>query len=139
MAAQQTCANMPHITISKDKMLKTRLSKYKKQGNLMTAALLDKVLTDLRMALEALPEDSQALSGSLDVIFDTGCSYVTTGFKEDFRPCILQQLKEPILLDGIGSRLKATHQGITDYEYIDDKGDIQVLTNTTLYMLDLKY
>ena len=30
------------------------------------------------------------------------------------RPGTLQQLKEPILLDGIGSRLKATHQGITD-------------------------
>ena len=53
-------------------MLKTRLSKYKKQGNLMTAALPDKVLTDLRMALEALPEDSQALQGSLNIILIQG-------------------------------------------------------------------
>ena len=29
--------------------------------NLMTAALPEKVLTDLRMVLEALPEESQAL------------------------------------------------------------------------------
>ena len=30
------------------------------------------------------------------------------------------------------------HQEITEYEYIDDKGDIQVLTGKTLYMPDLK-
>ena len=72
MAAQQTCANMPHITVSQNKMFKVKLSKYKKQGNLMTAALPDKVLTDLRMALEALPEDSQALQGSLNIILIQG-------------------------------------------------------------------
>ena len=37
-------------------------------GNLMTTAIPEKVLTDLRMALEALPEDSQALQGSLNII-----------------------------------------------------------------------
>ena len=68
MAAQQTCANMPYITISQDKMLKTKLSKYKKIENLMTAALPEKVLSDLKMVLESLPEDSQVLQGLLDII-----------------------------------------------------------------------
>ena len=64
---------------------------------------------------------------------------MTTGFKDDFKPGTLKLLQEPIILDGIGSRLKATHQGITEYEYIDDKGDIQVLKGKTLYMPDQKY
>ena len=55
----------------------------------------------------------------------------------DFKSGTLQPLKEPIILDGIGSRLKTTHQETTEYEYIDDRGDIQVLTGKTLYMPDL--
>ena len=59
---------MPYITVSQDKALKTKLNKYKTMGSLMTARIPDKVLTDLRMALEALPEDSQVLQGSLNII-----------------------------------------------------------------------
>ena len=63
MAAQQTCANMPYITVSQDKALKTKLNKYKNMGSLMIATIPDKVLTDLRMALEALPETIRHYKG----------------------------------------------------------------------------
>ena len=52
---------------------------------MIIATIPDTVLTDLRMTLEAIPEDFQALQGSLNIIFDTGCSYVVTGFKDDFK------------------------------------------------------
>ena len=69
---------------------------------------------------------------------DSGCSCIATGFENDFKQGTLQLLKELIELDGIRSRLKATHQGQMEYEYLDDKGNLQVLEGTGLYVPDLK-
>ena len=91
------------------------------------------------MALEAFFDSLQGINGALDIIMDSGCSYIATGFENDFKKGTLQLLKETIELDGIGSRLKATHQGQVEYEYLDDKGNLQILEGTGLYIPDLKY
>ena len=78
----------------------------------MTSKLSDQTLSDLRMALKFLPQDRGEKGETLSIIFDTGYSYVATGYKKDFKKNSLQALKESIELDGIGSRLKTTHEGL---------------------------
>ena len=101
MAAQKIQAGIPQINISQDNILKNKLRKYKKFGKLMTAKLSDSVLTDLRMTLEAFPDSLQGINDALNIIMDSGCSYITTGFEDDFKKGTLKLLKEPIELDGI--------------------------------------
>ena len=61
------------------------------------------------------------------------------GYKTDFQEGTLKKPGKPVELDKIASKLVATHEGIVLYEYIDNKGEIQSLKGTALYMVELKY
>ena len=133
LAAQYVCQDIPTIIISDELELRHNLKKFKKNGYLSTAKSTDNILSDLRMALEALPRHLAYQEEILLVILNTEYVYIATGFQTDFKKGTLKLLQESIKLDGISSNLKATHEGIAPYKYINNKRNSNLRGNTLIY------
>ena len=71
------------------------------------------------------------------VIFDRGEPSHTSGDKDDFKEKTLTVLNDPIFMDGISGRLKATNTGTLHYEFRADNGFREILEATGYYMPDL--
>ena len=129
---------MPIIITSDNLELRNNLRKLKRNRCLLMTKLTDNILSDLRITLKALLKDLTNQEEVLSVIFDSGCSYMALGF-QTFQKGTPKLLQELIELDGIGSWLKATHERIIPYKYINHKKEIQILESMALYIPDLKY
>ena len=99
--ASAIAMTQPDITITETKNLRNRLRRYKRGGQMMTGAISKEDRVRLRKVLDDVPQGLLAVGDSFELIFDTGCTKTGTGFTEDFIPGTLQDLDEPIRMDGI--------------------------------------
>ena len=136
-AAATIAATQPDITLSKNKVLRNCLCRYKRDGVMLTGKIREQDWLQLIQVLDDLPQGLLAAGDSLKLIVDTGCTKTETGYVEDFLPGTLKALEQPILIDGIAGGLKITKAGVVRYKVLDDAGELQVIEADAYYIPSL--
>ena len=132
-AAEYIEQRLPKLTI-KSQDFRKHLRKYKRDGRLLTSSISEVDRTRLRSIIDDLPVAFLGQQkGGFDLLFDTGCSHTTSGFKEDFVEGTLSDLQYPVQMSGIGGNVTVNQRGVVRYEVIDDDADIQVLLTHAYY------
>ena len=133
--------SQPAIHLSSThKNLQTSLRKYrsKPHGMLNSLKLKSLDLRRLQLVLEDLPQGLLAADDSFPLIFDTGCSKTTTGFKTDFDPGSLKTLPTPLTMTGIAGGLQVKEIGIVSYDVQLPTAKIMTIKTEAYYMPHLK-
>ena len=137
-AAAAIAHSQPDITLSETKMIRNKLRKYRRNGQMMTGKIEGEDRMRLRKVFADLPQGLLGAGDNFELILDTGCSKTGTGFKEDFVIGSLADLDKPVFMDGIAGGLQITQHGTVRYEVLDDKGELQVLQTDAYYIPLLK-
>jgi hypothetical protein len=113
--------------LTQDRALKRRIRSASRKGLLNTAKLKPNDKALVHSAIQAMPSYLYENTDSVLWIVDTGCTDTSTGFKEDFKPGSLKVMDPPMLMDGVGGQLWATHKGTVSFEVLADNGTIHVV------------
>ena len=136
-AAALIASDQPNIDLVETRAHRRRFRSKTKHGLMVTTKLTDEDRVRLRQVIEDLPSGCLTHNDSFDLIFDTGCAKICTGFKADFLPGSLQDLSSPARMDGIAGGLDILQEGMVRCEVLDNNGDVQVITASACFVPDL--
>ena len=130
--------DLPTISASSVAPFKSRLHRAINGHSSRAQLLMSKLQRDdqarLHQALEDLPDHFIDHNNIKTSIFDTGATYTSTGFIDDFIPGTLMELDTPIKLDGIAGSLTATQKGIIHHHVLTSDGSKATLDMEAMFM-----
>ena len=105
-----------------------QLRQYKNhKGLLKIDKVPEELLPQVRNIMHVTSSNDLLEGDMYEVIADTGCTNNASGQDADFEPGSIRQLKEPLIIEGVGGNIIVMHIGIVRWEFISKKGEIVVI------------
>ena len=128
-AAAAIASDIPNINLQSNKAKWEKVRHRKNNHALLgtNAPINEEDLKRLQATLGDLPQGLLANGDSFNLIFDSGCTRASTGFREDFIDGTLQTLPTPVIMTGIAGGLEIKEHGLVRYQVVTDNGSIKTI------------